>query len=150
MFKKILLLIVLLVSMNTTVLAAAKIEQNTASGLSLTTVIVKEIQMVTDMFAGFDSVNYEKFSKDFSDELKTVFTPVVFKNAHQDTISKLGEFGGMNILIWQAGEGDMVDVIIYRGAFAKDDAVLITVRLDRSNPAMIKIKQVSFESPLMQ
>lgn len=150
MFKKVLLLVVLLVSINTAAFAAAKVQQNTVGGIPITTIMTQEVQMVAEMFTGFDNLNYEQFSKDFDTSLKSIFTPEVFKNAQKDTIDKLGAFGGMYILIWQADTSGVADTIMYRGIFAKDNDVLITVVLDRNNPAAIKIKKVSFESPLMK
>lgn len=150
MLKRVLLLLLVAVfSLSTSVLAAAKVEQNAAAGVSVAAVMERELTMVSEMFAGFDTQNYERFSKDFDPELKKIFTPDVFKSAHKDTISKLGSFKGMDILIWQAGIAGAADTIIYRGNFASDGDMLITVSLDRQNPTAIKINRVFFESPLL-
>lgn len=150
MLKKILLLLATLVLAANTALAAAKVEQNAAPNLPIGAVMTTEIQMAQEMFVGFDSLNYEKFSKNFSEDFKKVFTPEVFKSAHKDTTDKMGEFLGMDILMWQAHADSKTDTILYRGQFAKDEDMLITVTLDRRNPNAIKITHILFDSPLMQ
>ena len=150
MLKKVLLLLATLLLAASTALAAAKVEQNAAPNLPVGTVVATEIQMVQEMFAGFDSLNYEKFSQNFSEDFKKVFTPEVFKSAHKDTIEKMGEFLGMEILMWQAHADSKTDSILYRGKFAKDEDMLITVTLDRKNPSAVKLTHVLFDSPLMQ
>lgn len=151
--KKIVLLLIFaaLVTFNTIVMAAPTsptLEQSIA-GVPSATVIGKELQIVQEMFDGFAKLDYAKFSKDFDGNLKTVFTPDVFKSAHKDTTDKLGEFKGMQLLFWQAGEQTFTDTIIYRGRFAKDEQMAITVVLNSKNPADIKVSKVTFESDLL-
>ena len=151
--KKIVLLLIFtaFVALNTTVMAApsAPVLEQTIAGVPSATVIGKELQIVTEMFDGFAKLDHAKFSKDFDANLKNVFTPEVFKSAHKDTTDKLGQFQGMELLLWQAGETAFMDTVIYRGRFAKDQQMAITVVLNSKNPADIKVSKVTFESDLL-